>query len=292
MEEVKKRRFYERITSIYRLVVMNDDTFEEKISLKLSPLGLFILVGSIVIVLIVGVTSLIAFTPLREYVPGYADVRIDRQVRLLLLRADSLEKEVETKTVYINNINNVISGREVAEKTTEKAKTDTSKKYNTIVIKASKEDSILRNQIELHDKYNLSLNKGDDKNHKNDINNFFFFSPLKGIITNSFNVNDEHYGIDITAQENEAIKAALDGTVILSTWTSETGYVIQIQHENNLVSVYKHNSALLKKVGQFVKAGEAIAIIGNSGEMTSGPHLHFELWYNGTPIDPQEYMVF
>ena len=271
---------------------MNDDTFEEKISLKLSPLGLFILVGSIVIVLIVGVISLIAFTPLREYIPGYADVNVNRQVRTLVLRADSLEKEVEIKTNYINNINDIISGREIEGKVSNIRKADTTKRYNNIVVKPSREDSVLRNQIELRERYSLSLNAGDDKSYKNDINNFFFFSPLKGVVTNSFNIKEEHYGIDITAQENEAIKATLDGTVIMSAWTSETGYVIQVQHENNLISVYKHNSALLKKAGQFVKAGEVIAIIGSSGELTSGPHLHFELWYNGNPVDPQEYMVF
>jgi murein DD-endopeptidase MepM/ murein hydrolase activator NlpD len=136
------------------------------------------------------------------------------------------------------------------------------------------------------------LTANETKTSKESITNFFFFSPLKGLVTNSFDMKEEHYGIDITAQENEAIKATLDGTVIMSAWTSETGYVIQIQHENNLVSVYKHNSALMKKVGQYVKAGEVVAIIGNSGELTSGTHLHFELWYNGNPIDPQEYMVF
>lgn len=288
MEEPKKSSFYDRITSIYRLTVMNDDTFEEKISLKLSPLGLSILIGSVVVFLIIGVTSLIAFTPLREYIPGYADVTVDRKVRYLLNRADSLEQEVDLKTHYITNINMIISGKDTSGM--QDLKKDTAIRYEYIKVKPSTEDSLMRRQIETQDRYSLVFNA--NKLQKTDIADFFFFTPLKGVITNSFNAKDEHFGVDITAPENEAIKAVLDGTVTISTWTSETGYVIQIQHENNLISVYKHNSTLLKKTGQSVKAGEVIAIIGNSGEASTGTHLHFELWYSGNPVDPQEYINF
>ncbi len=144
--------------------------------------------------------------------------------------------------------------------------------------------------MESQDKYSLAFS--ESKIGKGSISSFFFFTPVKGIVTASFNSAEEHYGVDIAAKENEPIKAALDGTVLFSGWTSETGNTIQIQHSNNLVSAYKHCSVLMKKAGQYVKAGEVIAVIGNSGEQTSGPHLHFELWYNGTPIDPQEHIVF
>ena len=173
---------------------------------------------------------------------------------------------------------------------TKVSKQDTTVRYEHIHIKPSAGDSLLRKQIESQDVYSLAFNPS--KSQKNGVADFLFFMPLKGVVTNSFNAKEEHFGVDIAAPENEAIKAALDGTVTISTWTSETGYVIQIQHENNLISVYKHNSTLLKKSGQFVKAGDVIAIIGNSGELSTGPHLHFELWYNGNPIDPQEYMIF
>ena len=124
------------------------------------------------------------------------------------------------------------------------------------------------------------------------IRNFFFFTPLKGFVTNNFNALNSHYGIDIVAKKNEPIKATLDGTVIFCDWTIKTGYVIAIQHQNNIISVYKHNSALMKKEGNYVKAGEVIAIIGNTGELTSGPHLHFELWYDGKAVNPKEFMRF
>lgn len=271
----------------YRLVVMNDDTFEEKVSLKLTPLNLFTLVGSVIILLIVLVTSLIAFTPLREYIPGYADVSMRRQIISLALRADSLEESMASKDYYIENLGNILSGKNVD--TTGKSKPPAPGKPGSVPLEPGKHETELRKQIESQDPYSLSH---DDGSSRNNISSFFFFSPLKGTVTSSFNMAEEHFGVDIVAPENEAIKAALDGTVILANWTSETGYVIQVQHSNNLISVYKHNSALMKKAGQYVKAGEVIAIIGNSGEHSTGPHLHFELWYNGTPVDPQEYMVF
>lgn len=287
-QEQKEKAFFRRLKSKYRLVVMNDNTFEEKLSLKLSPLNLFILVGSTTIFLIIIVISTIAFTPLREYIPGYADVNMRKKVISLVLKADSLETELVSKDIYIKNIQNIITGKTIGKPV--KQTVDSTKKYNAIDFKPSKEDLLLREQIESQDQYNLSL--GTENTQKNNINSFFFFTPLKGLLSNSFNIAEAHYGVDVVAPENEAIKATLDGTVILSIWTAETGYVIQIQHENNLISVYKHNSALLKKAGEYVKAGETIAIIGNSGELTNGPHLHFELWYNGTPINPQDYMVF
>lgn len=285
--EKKRKRIVRRLLHKYRFVVMNDDTFEEKVSLKLTPLNLFTLVGSVTILLIVIVTSLIAFTPLREYIPGYADVNMRRQVISLALRSDSLESAMLAKDAYLENINNILSGKSVD--TTGKTKPSTPQKKENLQLEPGKNEIELRKQVESQDPYSLAH---EESSSRSSISSFFFFTPLKGMVTTSFNMAEEHYGVDIVAPENEAIKATLDGTVIFANWTTETGYVIQVQHSNNLVSVYKHNSALMKKPGQYVKAGEVIAIIGNSGEHTSGPHLHFELWYNGTPVDPQEYMVF
>ncbi len=288
MPERKKRKLLERLRDRYRLVVMNDDTFEEKVSLKLSPLSLFMLFGSVTIVFITIIISLVAFTPLREYIPGYTDVNMRKELVDLTLKADSMEQSMEASAMFIDNINNIFSGKVSSD--SNMTRPDTTKKYQNIQIKRSKEDSLLRKQIESQDKY--SLNMKEDAARKNSISSFFFFSPIRGLVTSSFNAASEHYGVDVTAPENEAIKATLDGTVVLASWTLETGYVIQVQHSNNLVSVYKHNSALLKKAGEFIKAGEPIAIIGSSGEQSTGPHLHFELWYNGSAVDPQDYIVF
>ena len=286
-EKENKKKFLQRLRHRYRLVVMNDDTFEENLSLRLTPLGLLILVSAITIVMVMIVTSLIAFTPLREYIPGYADVAMRRELITLAMRSDSLEQALNEQNMFNENIANVLRGNIKPDTTGNKP--DKSKEYEKLKINASQKEGQLKYSIESQDKYSLAY--GSESN-KNGISNFFFFTPIKGVVSEQFKSQDRHYGVDIVGPENEPIKVTLDGTVILATWSSETGYTITVQHTNNLISVYKHNSVLLKKVGDYVKAGEAIAIIGNSGEQTTGPHLHFELWYNGSAIDPQGYMVF
>ena len=286
-KEDKKRKIIEKLRHQYRLVVMNDDTFEEKFSLRLTPLGLFILLGSVTIVMTILVTSLIAFTPLREYIPGYADAGVRRNLIKVSLKSDSLEQSLIAQNAFLANIENVLQGK--TKTGTSQNKPDKSKEYAKLKMDASTNEQDFRKNIEEQDKYSLAY---ESAGNKNAISNFSFFTPLKGILSSSFKAGDQHYGIDIVGPENEAIKTTLDGTVILATWSSETGYTITVQHSNNLISVYKHNSVLLKKIGDYVKAGDPIAIIGHSGEQTTGPHLHFELWYNGNPIDPQDYMVF
>lgn len=285
-EKGKKRKFIDRIRHRYRLVVMNDDTFEENFSLRLTPLGFFILLASVTIVMTMLVTSIIAFTPVREYIPGYADVGMRRDLIRLKLNSDSIEQALIEQNIFIQNVGNVLKGNVKSDSSQNRP--DKSKDYSKLNLNASAKEEALKNGIESQDQYSLTYSNET----KNGISNFFFFTPLKGIISEQFKSKEQHYGVDVVGPENEAVKATLDGTVILATWSSETGYTITVQHTNNLISVYKHNSVLLKKPGDYVKAGEAIAIIGNSGEQTTGPHLHFELWYNGKAMNPQDYMVF
>jgi murein DD-endopeptidase MepM/ murein hydrolase activator NlpD len=288
--ENNKKKLITRLKNTYRLVVLSNDSFEEKISLKLSPLNVFILSGTILIVLITIVISIIAFTPLREFIPGYADVNLRRSALHAILRTDSLEQEIKMKNYYLNILSNILEGNIPPEPIPLELTKDSLKNYEYITLTKSKDDSILRSQIESQDKYNLSLT--EDKNKSKSISSFLFFTPVNGKVTASFNLREGHFGTDIAAAENEVIKATLNGTVVFSSWTPNDGYVLHLQHENNLLSVYKHNSVLLKKVGDYVKAGEAVAIIGNSGELSTGPHLHFELWYNGIAINPQDYIIF
>jgi murein DD-endopeptidase MepM/ murein hydrolase activator NlpD len=283
----KKSKFLQRLRHPYRLMVLNDDTFEENFSVRLTPLGLVVMIGSVTIVMTMIVTSLIAFTPLREYVPGYADVGMRRQLVNLSLKADSLEEVLTQKNLFTDNLNNVLRGNIKTDSAENRP--DKSKEYSKVKTNASINELALQKSTEAQDQYSLAY--GTESN-KSGISNFFFFTPIKGFISASFKTSEQHFGVDIVGPENEAIKTTLDGTVIMAAWSSETGYVITVQHSNNLISVYKHNSVLLKKAGDYVKAGEPIAIIGNSGEQTTGPHLHFELWYNGNPINPQDYMVF
>ncbi len=289
MAEKKNKKWFRKLKSRYRLVVMNDETYEEKASFNLRPLNVFVTLGLSIILLVILTTFLIAFTALREYIPGYADLKTQRRVFNLVLRTDSMEKALAARDLYIANIRNVINGTAGVDSINEMMADPA--KYDTIhKLRKSQEDSLLRAEIESRDQYSLSV--GDNGSLVNSIRSFLFFPPLKGTVTNRFDPVIRHYGTDIVSKPDEVIKATLDGTVLLANFTSETGWVIGIQHSNNLFSWYKHNSALLKKVGDFVKAGEVIAVIGNSGELSTGPHLHFELWFNGSAVDPQKYVSF
>ena len=234
-----------------------------------------------------GTTLLISLTPLREYIPGYTSTNMRRQVVELNHLSDSLLTAIESNDRYLNNIRFIVDGKTPEE--VDDINTSTTQNIEDIVFETVSEDSVLRKQIEEEERFSLFASAN---NKEQSVENVLFFTPIKGVVTQSFNPKTQHLGVDIVAKENEAVKAALDGTVALSSWTSETGYVIAILHDNNLFSVYKHNSVLLKKEGAKVSAGEAIAIIGNSGELSTGPHLHFELWHNNKPIDPEQYIVF
>jgi murein DD-endopeptidase MepM/ murein hydrolase activator NlpD len=276
----------------YRLVFMTDDTLEERFTFRLSRMNVFIALGTLVIVLIVLTSFLIAFTPLREYIPGYTNVGLTKRLYKLQLRTDSIERDLVAKELFIQNIRDVINGRDLTEDKPLTA--DTVKRYGNIKIKRSAEDSLLRLEVENQNKYSLYKNEANESvsQRKSSIGSVLFFTPLKGIVTNTFNPLQKHYGVDIVAKQNEAVKSVLDGTIILSNWTLETGYVVAVQHSRNIVSMYKHNSAILKKVGDYVRAGEPIAIVGETGELVTGPHLHFELWSDGIAVDPKEYITF
>jgi murein DD-endopeptidase MepM/ murein hydrolase activator NlpD len=283
----KKQKYIEKLKSKYRLNILNDQTFEEVWAMRLSRLNVIAFFGSAAILIVILVIVLIAFTPIREFIPGYPDGNTRRNIVVNALRVDSLERELKEWKGYYNNINNLLRGGEPQSII---SKPDSSIRYKEIRFTRSVEDSLLRLQVEENEMYNLSV--FDGRKSRGSISNMLFFAPVKGVITSTFSLQQNHFGIDIVAAPNEAVVAVADGTVTLSTWTLDTGYIIQIQHDDNLISVYKHNSQLLKKQGARVKAGETIAIIGNSGELTTGPHLHFELWYNGNPIDPQKYIIF
>ncbi len=286
--EKPKKKIYKKLRNKYRLVIMNDQTFEEKVSLTLSPLNVFVFAGTIIISLITFTIYIIAFTPLREYIPGYADVSMQRKLIALTSKTDSLMKSMEVRDLYLQNLRNIING--TAGTDSASVIPPTLIRYDTIQFQpASPSDSAIRQQIESQDRFTLSAN---GSTAASSLSSFYFFTPVKGTVTSMFNTQTKHYGIDVVAAPNEVIKSTLDGTVVMADWTSETGYVIAVQHSNNLFSIYKHNSALLKNTGDYVKAGEVLAIIGNSGELTTGPHLHFELWYNGSPVNPVDYMTF
>jgi murein DD-endopeptidase MepM/ murein hydrolase activator NlpD len=289
-EKEKKTNLRNRLRVKYRLVVMNEETFKERASLLLTPLNVIVFGGSLAIFLIVLVTYIIAFTPLREYIPGYADTNLRLQVYENTLRTDSLERELAMKDLYLKNINMIIAGETPEQEAHEP---DTSKDYASIEFKQSEQDSLLRAMVEKEERFNIqNISFSATQSMETNIRDLFFFAPIKGDITAGFDTKEKHYAVDVVAKENEPIKACLDGTVIFSSWTYDSGHVIAVQHSSNLTSFYKHCSVLLKKTGESIKAGEVLAVVGNSGELTTGPHLHFELWFNGRPVNPEDYIVF
>lgn len=288
MSEQQKKSLAKRLRDKFRLIIYNDSSFEEIWYIRLTRINIIILTTSLIVLVVVGIFALTAFTGVRQLIPGYPDENLRRTIHMNAVRLDSLENEIRMRDQYFQNIRSLVAGREpdnpvnIGDTIIEPASVNFSK---------SVEDSLLRMQIEQDEQYNL-LVMSNHQRSPTDLAGIHFFAPIRGLVTLPFNASENHFGTDIVAAPNEVVKATLDGTVIMDAWTVETGWVIHIQHENNLVSVYKHNSELLKQSGNIVKAGDAIAIIGNSGELTTGPHLHFELWHNGTAIDPQSYIVF
>ena len=284
-EKTEKRSFWEKFRHKYRLSIYRDETFEELLNLKLTKLTVLAIVGIGIFIFLIIVITVIAYTPARELIPGYPDEQTIRNIYLNNYRLDSLELEIAKRDAYFENMRRIISG----ERTQDMAASDEPSAKVSANYTRTNPDSVLQKLVE-NDRFGLSIT--ENRKVRPALFNVLFFPPVKGIVTNAYSGANEHYGTDIVADANEVVKATLPGTVTMSGWTLETGNVIQIQHDDNIISVYKHNAELLKHIGDRVKAGDPIAIIGNSGELTTGPHLHFELWYNGSPLNPQDYISF
>jgi len=281
----KKRNWRDK----YRFSVVNDTTFEEVWRVRLTQYNAFLLITAIVLAIIGATASLIAFTNLREVIPGYPDVTMRRNILMSAIRLDSLERELGLRDKYFANLNAIISGKEPLGLYSAQ---DTTGYYNEITFRKIPEDSALRARVENEERYNLTLGSSVAE-PVTSLAGLHFFPPVKGIISGKYDLRTKHFGTDIVTKPKSPVSAALDGTVIFTGWTMETGYVIEVQHTNNIVSVYKHNANLLKETGDLVRAGEPISIVGGSGELyTSGPHLHFEIWYKGSPLDPEKHILF
>jgi murein DD-endopeptidase MepM/ murein hydrolase activator NlpD len=285
VEESKKNKFVEKLKNRYRLIIYNDSTFQSVWSMKLSRLKVFTFTSLLSALIVILVILLIATTGLREYIPGYPKAEYRQMLVRNALIVDSLESELHKRDQFFYGIQAIISG----ETPEDVLMPDTSVRIEDIEFQEFNHDSVFEDKL-IAEQLSLSLQNNQKRNVE--LSQIHFFSPVKGIVSEGFNRGDNHFGIDLVSSANSMILAVLDGTVIFSDWTLETGYVIYIQHEADLISVYKHNAELLRQTGDKVDAGEAIAIIGNTGELTSGPHLHFELWHNGTALDPEQYIDF
>ena len=281
-----RKKIFQMLKDHYRLIIYNDSSIQTVWSIKLTPIKVLTL-GSIgAILLILFTTVIIAYTPLRENIPGYPSAKVRQQIIYNYMLVDSLENEIKNRDSYFEKIKTLFQGDVPLD---ESSTPSSDLKTYDVKFKNSNADSIFQDKL-LEEKLNLSISSNQKKLPS--ISNIHFFTPLRGLITNKFNTKTEHLAADIVGSPNSRISSVLDGTVVFAGWTMDTGYSIYIQHENNLISAYKHNAELLKEVGDKVKAGDAIAIMGNSGELTTGPHLHFELWHNGTALDPETYIDF
>ena len=282
-----KKPILEKLKQRLRFVLFDDQSYKELKSMTLTRFQILTRVLSVLLFLFSLTAALIAFSPLREYIPGYSPPHLSEDLIRLSLKTDQLLEEIQIKDQKLEILEKVLRGEAFDDSTY--ADSSRIALVSEEDLKASKKDSIFRQAIEREGRFDV-LSETTEK--PLELINIAFYAPLKGLISDSFNLQNEHFGVDVLAAENEAIKASLGGTVVFSDWTTETGYSIAIQHENNLISFYKHNSVLLKKPGELVKAGDVIAIIGNSGEYSSGPHLHFEMWHKGKAIDPQHHILF
>jgi len=282
----KQKKLAKKLLHKYRLVILNEDTFEERFAIKLTRLNVFVLTSLSAIFLVFFTILLIAFTPLREYIPGYSSAKLKKEATLLNYKTDSLVNELKLNKRYYASIRKVLTG-DVAtvdfnrDSVIEAAKNDIS----ILKVQTNKEDSLLRDKVNKEDKYNLFETTGDQSN-------YVLFPPVNGTISEGYDIEDKHYAVDIVVATNTPVKATADGTVIFAEWTVETGYVVILEHNRELISVYKHNSAITKNQGDLVKAGEVIAMSGGTGELSTGPHLHFELWSKGYSVNPTNFIDF
>ena len=294
------RKLMEKLQDKYRLVVINDDTFEEVTSMKLTPLAVYIAVSSLIVGTAILVVMLIVWTPVKRYIPGYGDFQRDSEIALLTSKVRDLEAEVEATRTYTESFRKLLTGdisgltKEDSEKI---GQPDNPADTLPSDVDRIPEDEKMRIEVE---KGTFTSDPGSTGAAREilagtrdiPLEHQFFIPPVSGDMTAGFDLGKSHFGTDIAAPKNTAIKSAADGVIIYAGYTMESGYSVAIQHPNNVVTMYKHNSVLLRQTGEAVKAGEAIAIIGNSGESTSGPHLHFELWYKGRPVNPAALINF
>lgn len=281
-----KKKFAKKLLHKYRMVILNEDTFEERFSFRLTRLNVFVAVGLSAIFLIAATTVLIAFTPLREYIPGYSSAELKEKATNLAFKTDSLQNVIRLNDQYFSSIKSALTGEfEPSHLNRDSILSEPLSDIEYEEINRIKADSLLREEVAQEDKYNILPTATDNIN-------FSLFPPVKGSVSEAYNIEDRHYAVDIVVARNAPVKSVADGRVIFAEWTAETGYVMIIEHSYGLLSAYKHNASLTKSQGDMVRAGEVIATAGSTGELTTGPHLHFELWNEGNPVDPSEYIDF
>jgi murein DD-endopeptidase MepM/ murein hydrolase activator NlpD len=284
MEKSRKEKIKEKLTFKYRFVVLNEDTFEERFSFKLNRLNAFIF-GGVFSVLLIGLTILfITLTPLKEYIQGYSSSEMQKETTDLVYKVDSLNQALSVNDLYIENIQQVLKG-EIKRVTFNKDSVLRQFRIDEIDFAPSPVDSVFRAEVEQMDRFSVfqQAKKSTD---------IVFSTPIKGQITQQYDDQEKHFAVDIAVDQDTPVKAVADGTVVFRGFTADTGYVIIIEHGQGFTSIYKHNSSIFKEQGELVKSGEVVASAGSTGTFSTGAHLHFELWNDGYPVNPTNYINF
>ena len=287
MRQRKTKSFWHRIRFKYKLSFINEGTLEEVWSFRLSKLSAFVTLALFACFLIAVTALIIITTPIRNYLPGYLDVEVRKEIVENALRADSLERMVAIHELYLSNVAGILSGTLPLDSIRQIDSLATNDE-NYEIPRSPSEEAFVKEFAE-EEKYNLTVLADPEKVPTDGV---FFYKPVNGTVSAHYEAAIRHYGVDLVAMVRESVLATLDGTVVYAGFDSNQGNVIQLQHKNGFISVYKHNALLLKEVGDIVQAGEAIALVGNTGKLSTGPHLHFELWYKGNPVNPEEYIAF
>jgi len=281
-----KPKLRQKLLNKYRFVVLNEDTFEERLSYKLSRLNIFILISLFGAILIGSTVVIIAFTPIKEYLPGYDSIEIKRQSARNITMMDSLGRALYEQQQFLSSITKVLTGDLEIESLDKDTFVGINRnEISDLELQPNIQDTLLRAAVAQEDKFNILESASS-------VVSFVLFPPVTGVISQPYDVSQKHFAVDVAVSQKAPIKAVADGTVIFAEWTLETGYVVILEHQNTLLSVYKHNATINVSQGDLVKSGEVIATAGNTGEFSTGPHLHFELWSNGYPVNPVEFIDF
>ena len=282
MSKVKNNK--RQIRSKYRLAVVKEDSYEEKFALSLSKRNIFLVISSIALFVILITTLFIFYTPVREYIPGYDTTKIRMQAIQNLDKIDSIMISLQKNKQFIESFSNTINGEEFVSVYADNQKLENID-LNELEVNINIEDSILRKIVETEDRFNII----ESENNEISID---LVSPANGLISEGFNFSDGHFGVDVVLKERTPIKSVSDGIVIFSAWTLNYGYTVVVYHKNKLTSIYKHNESIKVEKGDFVMSGEVIALSGNTGDLTTGPHLHFEIWDSQGPLNPEDLISF
>lgn len=281
------QRSREKKSKTFRLALIDDKTHKHLVTFHFTKTTFFIALVTLIVVICAAIYSIIAYTPIRTFIPGYPDARSKRAAIQNAITIDSLENVIFRWELYSENLRRAVEGEEPiridslikAQENPDAAAPD--------MDEIARQDSLLRERVKEEEQFGISAREHRDL----PIEGLHFFTPLKGVVSQGYDPVVHPY-VDIAAPEGSVVKATLDGTVIFAGWSDETGHTIQIQHDGDIVSIYKHNEKLLKKAGDKVTAGAPIALVGNTGELTTGDHLHFELWHKGQTVDPTLYIKF